>query len=355
LPAVLDAWFGLATGLAALAGAIVLLAGKRKGRHAGDLPLLWLGVPILLAYAASFKEPLFSPRYFIVVVPAFILLVAGAMARLPLAAGALGLTLLAAGSLWAVERGNTVPGYAKEDYRLAGTYIGARTDPGDRVLLIANYIFYPFHYYFHGQGTVMPLTVTPRTRLTPLLTPIAEQSDHVWLVEAHDVFVDPKNRVAAWFRSRYPVADEKYITGIHFIEFDPHPTLAALPAGATPMAIRFQSGPELAGYEVHPGEPLGVTLYWRAPTALAVNDHISLKLWAADGTLGGQRDGEPLNAGLPFTRLPVGPLVRDEHFVAARPGSYHLFLTLYPPSRPGSPLRTASGQTRVPLGKVSLP
>ncbi len=210
-----------------------------------------------------------------------------------------------------------------------GTYVAARTDPGDVVLLVANYIYYPFQYYFHGAGRLVPLDVSPDGNVEPLLSPLAGGYDHIWLVEAHDIFVDPHDNVGKWLRQRYTVADEKYIIGIHFIEFDPHPQLASLPSTAKPQDVRWTSGPELAGYELRPGNPQGIRLYWKANGPLPQNYHLSLKLWTADGKLAGQQDGEPLNAGLQFSKFPLGGVVRDDHFIPSKPGTYTLRMSVY--------------------------
>jgi hypothetical protein len=345
LPPALDEWFAL---LLALTGLIGTMALRRRAL----LPLLWLLLPIAGVYALSFKEPLFSPRYFIVVLPALLLLAGSGLARLPKAAGLAGLALLSAGSVWAAERGQTVPSYAKEDYRLAATYVGDRSTPDDAIALIANYIIYPFSYYFHGAGQVMPIDVQPDSDLDALLAPVT-QHDHIWLVEAHDVFVDPQDRVGKWLRARYPVEDEKYIIAIHFIEFDTHPAVPALPPSATPVGAQFQGGPRLAGYQVEPRPLAKVTLYW-ASGAVAKDYHISLKLWGPNAKLAGQQDGEPLNAGLPFTKFPAQGVVRDEHFVAAPPGTYDLRMSVYLPGQPDLAVAGAN-DTQLSLGKVTLP
>lgn len=344
LPNHLDDWFALLVALAALAGAIAL---RRRG-----LLLIWLLLPIAAVYGLSFKEPLFSPRYFIVVLPALLLLGGAGLAKLPSIASYGGLAVLAAGSVWAVERGSTVPSYAKEDYRLAASYVGERSTPDDAVALVANYIIYPFQYYFRGAGQVTPLDVEPNSDLDPILNPLTEH-DHIWLVEAHDVFVDPQDRVGNWLRDRYPVEDEKYIIAIHFIEFDTHPTVTSMPASSTRSQAKFGDGPALAGYAVEPGSLAKVTLYWDASQTVPKDYHISLKLWDPNGKLVGQQDGEPLNAGLSFTKFPRQGLVRDEHFVAAPPGTYDLIMSVYLPGQPDLAI-AGSGETQMRLGQVRV-
>ncbi|MFI5268044.1 MAG: glycosyltransferase family 39 protein, partial [Chloroflexota bacterium] len=65
LPPALDEWFALLLAVTSLVGAI---GTKRRTQNAElrtqKLPLLWLLLPVAAVYALSFKEPLFSPRYF---------------------------------------------------------------------------------------------------------------------------------------------------------------------------------------------------------------------------------------------------------------------------------------------------
>lgn len=345
LPGSLGDWLGLLLSLAALVGLIVW-------RSRAAFPAAWLLLPIAAVYGLSFKEPLFSPRYFIVVLPALLVLAGAGLAWLPRAAGVGVLALLAAGSVWAVERGQTVPSYAKEDYRLAASYIGERSAADDAIALVANYIVYPFQYYFRGAGEVIPVDVQPNSDLDPLLTPLTDH-DHIWLVEAHDVFVDPQDRVAKWLRARYPVADDKYIIAIHFTQFDLRPSVPSLPAAATPLNVPFQGGPKLAGYEVQPGRLAKVTLYWATNPRPSKDFHISLKLWGPSGRLAGQQDGEPLGAGLPFTRFPSEGIVRDEHFVEAPPGKYDVRMSVYEPGQPDLAMAD-SWETQLALGSVQV-
>ncbi|HUZ76334.1 MAG TPA: glycosyltransferase family 39 protein [Chloroflexota bacterium] len=349
LPGRVDGGFSLLLGLAVVLGFGVLVKARPRS---GWLLASWLLLPVAAVYALSFKEPLFSPRYFVVILPALLLLAAGAVAALPGKVALLGLALLSSGSIWAVERGNTVPAYAKEDYRLAGTYIGARTDTHDVVLLVANYIVYPFEYYFRGPGTMLPLNVEPETNVGPVLAPLAGKYDHIWLVEAHDIFVDPHNHVASWLRARYRLADERYITGIHFMEFDPHAQLASLPATARPLQVQWAGGPELAGYQLRGGNPSGIRLYWKGNGPLAANYHLSLKLWSASGKLAGQQDGEPLNAGLRFGSFPFTGYVRDDHYISAAPGTYDLRLSVY--LQQDLPIQGHRG-SQVDFGQVTVP
>jgi len=357
LPSSVDGWFELILAILAAAGTARLLFATGGRSHspvpAARLPVYWLIVPIAGVYLLSFKEPLFSPRYFIVVVPAFLLLTAAGLAALPRTAALTLLGLVSAGSIWAIGRGNTIPAYAKEDYRLAASYVGNRSTADDAIVLVANYIQYPFQYYFHGAGQVIPLDVDPQSSLDPLLSPLAAH-DHVWLVEAHDVFVDPQDRVGAWLRARYTVADEKYITGIHFIDFDVHPTVDALPAAAHATNAQFAGGPALAGYTVEPGAVAHVTLYWQTAPLPTQDFHISLKLWDGSGQVRGQQDGEPLNAGLPFSRFPRQGLVKDEHYVAAPPGVYNLIMSVYLPGQQDLALTGQSGGGQLTLGSVAV-
>ncbi|HEU0167862.1 MAG TPA: hypothetical protein VFS62_08810, partial [Chloroflexota bacterium] len=170
LPAAIEPAFNALLLVLVVAGAAVLLlrllglkrsCGKPPPRFGVALTLVWLILPLALVYAISLRQPLFSPRYFIVALPPYLLLAAVALAALPRAAGAGLVGMLAAGSVWAVVRANTVPQYAKEDFRLAAHYISQRSQADDVIGLLANYTVYPFEYYFEGAGRVVPVDVQP--------------------------------------------------------------------------------------------------------------------------------------------------------------------------------------------------
>ena len=65
--------------------AIIQIARTRRGAGRAALLLLWLFLPITMAYLMSFRVPMYVDRYLIPTFPAFILLVVGGMTALPLA------------------------------------------------------------------------------------------------------------------------------------------------------------------------------------------------------------------------------------------------------------------------------
>lgn len=116
-----------------------------------------------------------------------------------------------------------------------------------------------------------------------------------------------------------------------------------------PAPARFEDGIDLLGSnfsssETRPGEPLTVTLFWRAaagPTQLShtVFTHL-LGPAKADGSLiWAQHDGPPLGNSYPTTRWDQGEVIVDRHTFTippdAPPGTYRIEAGLYTPQKEG--------------------
>lgn len=122
----------------------------------------------------------------------------------------------------------------------------------------------------------------------------------------------------------------------------------APPAGATeaqfPLTARFGESIEVLGYSLgesrlRPGEPVEVTLFWRATALLPERYKVSVFVLGAafnpatNTPLWGQQDAEPLEWTLPTTLWPPGVVLADPYrFVldaATPPGDYTLGVALY--------------------------
>jgi mannosyltransferase len=118
----------------------------------------WVAVPVALAFAASYVQPMFLTRYLIVSLPAFALLAAAGMMRLPgRAAGALALAGLVA--LSAVKLSDWYGLGSREDYRGAAAYVVSAMRPGDRVVYEPRFAAKPMTYYFRRNRSPGPTPV----------------------------------------------------------------------------------------------------------------------------------------------------------------------------------------------------
>ncbi len=113
---------------------------------------------------------------------------------------------------------------------------------------------------------------------------------------------------------------------------------AALPAGATPLAVTWEGGVELVGaaglpQAVPAGAALCPTLYWRTIRPPAAPLTIFLHLTAPDGYVHAQRDGQPVFDFYPLPAWRPGEIVGDLRCLTVpawlTPGVYELRLGWY--------------------------
>jgi hypothetical protein len=150
-----------------LLAAVLGWRGSGHGYRSLAILACWLVLPTLGFFVVTLVLPLYTARYLIFILPAYLALLAGGMAqvgqRAPgLAALALGSVLvLNAGGLW---RQATTP--IKADYRAATRYVMERRGFGEPILFQIPYGRYAFEYYA-GQalrsalGQAEPITHYP--------------------------------------------------------------------------------------------------------------------------------------------------------------------------------------------------
>jgi hypothetical protein len=120
-------------------------------------------------------------------------------------------------------------------------------------------------------------------------------------------------------------------------QLQPYREIYELPSTARPLDVRLGSGLELAGYElqaelVNTGEPMQLTLYWRASRAQQQSYKVFVHLLDETGKAFAQHDGIPMKWGYPTQKWQIGEVVTDPvRLMAARlpPGFYHLFVGMY--------------------------
>jgi 4-amino-4-deoxy-L-arabinose transferase-like glycosyltransferase len=189
--------------------------------------LLWLVVPIAGIVVLSRSRPLYEPRFLMLVLPAWAILVgAGLVAlgrvsrlalggRAPLPPVARQLAVVAIGMLVAVllliPTARSLasyyfdPTYARDDYRGLAQTVTLREQPGDAIILTAPGQIEIFEYYFHGAADLFPL---PRQRpIDPAdtrarLETISDEHDRVWLVRWAAVEADPDDLILGWLEGR---------------------------------------------------------------------------------------------------------------------------------------------------------
>jgi 4-amino-4-deoxy-L-arabinose transferase-like glycosyltransferase len=180
-------------------------------------PLLaaWLVLPVLVVYLVSLSRPVFTDRYLILILPAFVLLLAAGLvgiARcwprylqalmyrgwLPLAALTLTLVLLfSARGLWVQSQ---TP--LKADFRHASQAFAAQAQPDDLVLFIMPYAQRAFAYYYPQP---LPVAEAPYTNyglseaeLDAAMRQLTQGSPRLWLLLSEADFWDASGLIPAW-------------------------------------------------------------------------------------------------------------------------------------------------------------
>ncbi len=218
--------FDFRPGLAPFIGLAALGVGRFERVWAGLL-VLWLVVPVAGIVILSESRPLYEPRFLMLVLPAWAMLVAagllwsatrvaGALVRrvpaAPASAGVMaGALIVAALGALLVPTARSLaayyfdPAYARDDYRGLATRVAALERPLDAVVLTAPGQAEVFGYYFAGRSAVFPLPAqrpidVPDTR--ERLERLAVDHRRVWLVRWASLEADPNDEIARWLGAR---------------------------------------------------------------------------------------------------------------------------------------------------------
>jgi hypothetical protein len=262
------------------------------------LMVLLLLLPFLIASLLLFRSELafFGQRYFIVMVPWLLLLLA-------LGSVGLGRMISGRGRMMAVGRlipsiilvalaafhlpGQWTPFAAKEAWRQTVAYMTAHVHGADAVFIHPEWVRFPYQYYAAdmqtpGKTYAAFFAVDQTTDLDGPLTGVVANHPVVWLIQSHIDMPDPDRRVEGWFAARYPLVTELYPPGIILKAYAPGYQLEFVPPEAAPVDIRFAERLQLRGYEVidrrlsptedlfhPPSNWIHVTLYWAAEAGAA--------------------------------------------------------------------------------------
>lgn len=141
--------------------------------------------------------------------------------------------------------------------------------------------------------------------------------------------------------------------------------LDQLPPEIVPQPLQFEQGITLLGFEAEmertAGQPLCVTLYWQASSAIDQDFTAFLHLVAPDGFLQAQRDSSPAFGFYPTSQWQPGQIVADMHCLqlpsGLAPGQYDLQAGLYDPDtsqRLAIVDDSANEDSAAPLGQISV-
>jgi len=342
---------------------------KRSGRFAHSFLWLYLLLPVLAITALYAYKPKVTPRYSLLVSPAFLLLVSSGIVGLwrqspgktrPRLAAAFRLaapvaTVLVLAASLAADRGLYFsPAMRKPDFRSAIRYICESSAPDEAIVLVSGHMFPIFDYYCPGR-TRYPLPDDPVLRVDHMLSlnvadrlqQITAGSRGVWVLMWQDDVVDPGQVVLDLLLAggkELPVLDSFRAVKVRHIGLPPGAMLGWSTANVLPANTLYQRGITLLEgginkLQFRPGETAQVTLFWRA--SVPVPESYTVFAHVGRGDVRAQHDGLPANSTRPTTSWRPGEVIEDRHIISIPdtfpPGEYDLNIGLYNYSVPGLP------------------
>ena len=272
-----------------LVGLISLFKGPRRERQGGLLVALTLLLPPLTIYllslppATSFYAAKIEARYLLILLPAYLLLLAQGIYLMGRRGWLLGLfaSAFVVGSLGYTLRDYYAGRYLKDDYATLVGHIKSYWREGDGVILDTDYSWPIFLYYYkEGPWYGIPNALEPTAEEAErLLSPILAQHPGVWLLMSPDSLVqDPQGLIPTWLDSHArEVVDLRYGDKRLLLYSQKPRDLCVIPSEnleiQRPLWRELAPGLWLEGYdlplrEVRTGDLLRVVSYWHSSSML---------------------------------------------------------------------------------------
>ncbi|MCP4212642.1 MAG: hypothetical protein GY764_14375 [Halieaceae bacterium] len=338
--------------LALAAIAIIPRWPMRKSWLESALPLVWLVFPL----AAMVLFGIFSPVFFkflIIVVPAFLLMVAIGIDRLAKLAAveikvrynrfacllpATLFFLVALPSAPSLDRYYHDPAEARDDYRSIAAYLHAIAGANDAIILNAPGQIDAFRQYDHGAAALYPL---PSSRpLDPEATgaeleQMRQQYGRIYAVYWATEQSDPEGVIERYLAENAFKAWDSWIGNLRFVAYSAQP-----PPSPTqfPVPPRFGEAIELdalglSSDALQPGDIAQVLLRWTSDEAIENSYKVTLQLLDPGNQIVAQVDSEPGGGARPTSSWQPYDTVDDAYGLpiplATPPGDYALILALY--------------------------
>jgi mannosyltransferase len=226
--------------LTAVGGGAWLLVDRRR-RGVGILLAVLALVPVFGLFALSLRNSVFSDRYVIVALPAYLILIAIGFVALSRSRFGMAPAVIVAAALLAytwvpLDEVNRSSIAQKEDWRGAYAWIAEEAEPNDVFLMHPGYMISTLAYYGqrderlagHPVATIPSFAPDWMTRevMVDIMREEHGASTRFWLIESPDrvPFEDPDDQLERWLVGTGVVLDEYRVNGVRLL-------LVELPAG----------------------------------------------------------------------------------------------------------------------------
>lgn len=354
-----DDWLLSALAILALiffAGLVLLVIRPQTTHSSSTLYLLCCFlVPLAAFLVISLTRPLFHPRFLLVAMPAYTLLLAAALTALwrlwrPLGALALATVLLTAA--WGLTGYYHDERFYKADTRAVAGFLREHATANDLVLVDVEFLF---GYYDHGPAPYQ--YILANDDVTPAdLSALCQGRRHLYRVHWQEGVGDPKDLVdyllrkygqplGEWGFRGYQVygyvipPDPAFAIGDHYAPrtdvFDGRLRLESVAHGGsgpgplnTPAQVNEKTAP--------PGRPAWVALRWQALAPMSADYKCFVHLRDETGhQVAGADTLLMTNQRQTTSQMPPGDSFLDYHLLNippdAAPGTYTIYAGLYDP------------------------
>jgi mannosyltransferase len=342
-----------------------LAGSRRSGLVDGHtLALAWLFVPVVPMLVLAFNQPFYQPRFLLLVLPAFHLLIGHGAAtlgkwlstpRLIALAAAIFIVLAARGPL-TNEWYN--PAFWRDDYRGIARYITDTAGPNDAIMMMGQGQVETLDYYYKGT---LPHYLLPRFR--PLdrdatvhdLKDISRRHRRLYALFYVPYEADPNGVIADWLQTNAFKVNNRWYGGVELVVYE----FGDLRAALRPMDARFGQHVRLGQIAtspsiVHAGDAVRIAFVWRSDATLDQPLNLFVHLLDDTGKIIAQYDGP--SAQRPATEWATGKSQPGRAAVlvppGTAPGDYHLVAGLYEPT--GERLRLSDGADTLLLTQIKV-
>lgn len=361
-----DAWLLWAVGFVLLS-VLGLLARPRLKTpiDARIVVVAWLLVPLWLMVMVSLGRDYYRPRFMLLALPAFHLLIGhgaaaiGERLRAPRAIGGLAAACLILAAYVPLRTEWTDPTTWRDDYRGIAQTVATTSAPDDAILLLGAGQIETFDYYYHGALPRYPL---PRTRPMDAtatageLEQIAARHRRLYAVLWGEQESDPGAVVDNWLGEHAFKTSDRWYGTVRLVQYE----FGDLQDQLKPLDAQWANGIRLTRAAVSPqtvlaGDTVRVALEWQTSAAIERPLQVFAQLLDETNNIVGQYDGPP--AQEPSTTWQTGRPQPGHLGIQVRagtpPGAYRLIAGLYDDTTIQR-VALASGPDALPLATIQV-
>jgi len=177
---------------------------REKGKSSFYLAFIFIFSLAAMSGYAMFRTRIYSVKHTIFLSPIFLTLLASAVLAIrkkykvvfSLIIGAFLILNLFSLYLWYFN-----PHYQKQDFRAVVNVIQANMKQGDKIVIVPEYTWYPFKYYYRGKNQVY--AVVPRTMNRAIKE--LGNTERVWWIFSGDRVIDPEGTIRKWVSQHYKI------------------------------------------------------------------------------------------------------------------------------------------------------